>query len=64
MSSYRLTSICLYYLFFYSFSSQFFFVAFICYNIGPTPDDAKVFGERYCEENDVILAIDISLKFV
>ena len=33
-------------------------------NIEPTPHDAKLFGEIYWEENVVILAIGISLKFV
>ena len=42
--------LCLYYL--------FLFFADICYIIGQTPDDAKVFVEIYCEENDIILVLE------
>ena len=41
---------CLYFL--------FLFFAYICYIIGQTPDDAKVFGEIYWEENDIILVLE------
>jgi len=35
----------------------FYFFAY-CYIIGQTPDDAKVFGEIYWEENDIILVLE------
>ena len=36
----------------------FYFLLIICYIIGQTPDDAKVFGEIYWEENDIILVLE------
>ena len=46
----------------------FLFFAYICYIIGQTSDDAKVFGEIYWEENDIILVqesrLGIGLKTI